>query len=173
MVHYIVPFPASYSPFHATPLSSCQRTCFEHTTRACFTRGCWHVITKILGFRTLLTSEECVPNKSPQCTNSTGNFKSNFVPISTILIPTFWEISMQRWRGVSKRHAHSSSVKISTIVIKQDLIVICYECLLFASFLNLKKIIFTTPFWYDMQGCDRQHSCFLLKLLRYFWHFEK
>jgi len=75
-------------PHSASQLCSCQEQ--EHWTRACFTRGCWHVITKIFGFRTLLTSQICDPNKSPQCTNSTGKFESNFVPFFTIWVPTYW-----------------------------------------------------------------------------------
>ena len=62
----------------------------------------WHhqdfwfqVITKIFGFRTLLT----------------GKFESNFVLVFTIWIPTYWEISMQQWRRVSKRHINSNSHK--------------------------------------------------------------
>jgi len=81
MVHYMVSFPASYNPFYATPLSSCQRTYFESTTRACFTRGCWHVITKIFGLRTLLTTQILDPNRNPQYTNSTCKFESNFISV--------------------------------------------------------------------------------------------
>ena len=169
-VHYIVLFPASYSPFHATPLSSCQQTCSEHTTRACFTRGCWHLITKIFGFRTLLTSKIIVPNKSPQCTNSTGKFESNFVPVFTIWIPIFWEISMQQWRRVRKRHINSNSAKICTIVNEWGSIVICYDCLLFAILLNFKESFL--QFLFDMICRDVIDSIavFFSNFWRYLWH---
>ena len=56
-------------------------------------------------------SQICVPNKSPQCSNSTGKFEWNFVPVFTIWFPTFWELSSPQWRRVSKRHINSNSKK--------------------------------------------------------------
>ena len=149
MLHYIVPFPASNSPFYSTPLSYCQRTYYEHTTRACFTRGCWLVITQIFGFRTLLTSQIIVPNKSPQCTNSIGKFESNFVPVFTIWIPTFWEISMQQWEELVSGKSTATPTKYDQLSMHgNQLIYFLIDCCLHYFKTSKKHFYNSFLIWY-------------------------
>jgi len=103
----------SHIPSHSQQISCAagKGRYWEQWTRAFCKRGCWHIITKIFGFRMLLTSQIGVPNKSLQCTNSIGTFEWNFVLVSTIWIPTYWEISFEQSIGVSERHMSRNSYK--------------------------------------------------------------
>jgi len=145
---------------HPFPQPANQLCCWQGallgTMNSSCTRGCWHIITKIFGFRTLLTSKIGVPNKSPQCTNSIGKFEWNFVLVSTIWIPTYWEIFFEQSIGVSERHMSSNSYKRyydanlwTTFDIKQN-------CLSFEHYEFLKKILFWSIFF--MRCRDVIHS---------------
>jgi len=71
-------------PSHASCPSCQQPQDVSPGNELCQQKGLW-----------LQTIMNDVPNKSPQCTNSTCKFDSNFVLESWILISIFWEIRTQ------------------------------------------------------------------------------
>jgi len=122
--------------------AAAKRRYWEQWTRDCCTRGCWHIITEIFGFRTLLTSQIGVPNKSPQCTNSIGTFERNFVLLSTIWIPTYWEIFLDQSIGVSERHISNNFINRNHVANLWTTFDTKSNCLLFKHDQFLKKHFF-------------------------------
>ena len=156
---------------HPFPQPANQLCCWQGallgTMNSSCTRGCWHIITKIFGFRTMLTSQICVPNKSPQCTNSIGTFEWNLVLGFTIWIPTYWEIFFEQSIGVSERHMSSNSYKrynVANLCNTSDI----YKIVCHLNMINpwKKKILINSL--HDMQGCNPEPGCCFLKLFRYF-----